>query len=76
MSEERVYTCCGAPADGSAGTGCDHARGTSVTRRRWRQLSHGAVGPWRPGWLDLGSMCAGRCVCTDEANEFRCTMPA
>lgn len=61
------YTCCGDPVDGSSGTGCDHRGGRVVTARRWRQLSHGAVGPWRAGWRDRGAMCASGCDCRDDA---------
>lgn len=49
------YTCCGSPANGSQGGGCDHEDGHVVSARRWRQLSHGAVGPWRPAWRPKGA---------------------
>lgn len=61
------YTCCGDPVDGSSGTGCMHRGGRTVSARRWRQLSHGAVGPWRPGWTARGSMCPYGCNCAAEA---------
>ena len=66
-----IYSCCGAPADGSSGTGCSHGDGHVVTERRWRQLSHGAVGPHRPAWRKRGSLCASGCDCAERAREVR-----
>lgn len=65
------YTCCGDRADGYCGSGCDHRRGRIVSARRWRQLSHGAVGPWRPAWTERGTMCCSGCDCADEAEQER-----
>lgn len=66
-----IYTCCGDPADGSSGTGCTHRRGRVVSPRRWRQMSHGAVGPWRPDWRECGSICPSDCGCADDADADR-----
>ena len=68
-----VYTCCGDPGDGSSGSGCFHRRGRRVTLRRWRQLSHGAVGPWREGWRQVGSRCPRDCDCAATASDTRRT---
>lgn len=69
----RWWTCCGrlATADeqhGGIRHECGHRYGEMVTARRWRQLSHGAVGPWRPNWREHGTLCSP-CVCRREAVE-------